>query len=286
MQTHSQKHCINVVEVIDWMVKPVHMKMRKTINSNKIVTDHICGNIELTCGENALLWKSIGPLSVSGCVTICHQAGCEQMEVLLNGRSKFIVSKEEETTINVDNLKSIEVKCNGNKKEICFGTYDLTLYYKWKELNLQAKSSPFVCYLSDEDGNPTHSIVCQEIPEDKSRPDVKVKLPNGKTIVQQLVKILNKGYVTVQLLQHDKLCQKLIIPFLTVEKLVLCAPKDTFIDCRARDFQCTSYIANNCDIKIAISLCLEVKVIANQTIEVEARYYLPHFDKEPLLIPQ
>ena len=75
LQSGSQKHCLNVMRIIDWTIKPVFRKLRNPLKRRKKVKDKICGNIDISCGERALLWKISGELTVSGLVTICHQEG-------------------------------------------------------------------------------------------------------------------------------------------------------------------------------------------------------------------
>ncbi|MFD1445121.1 DUF3992 domain-containing protein [Oceanobacillus profundus] len=128
--TTQQQHCINVLKVYDWISKQTDINLCKSLACKELVTDKICGNINLPCEENTLIWKANGKLSVSGDVTVFHEMGCQHIKVIVNKKNEYILSQGEERTISFKNLKSLEVRCNGNANGICFGKYYLTIHYK------------------------------------------------------------------------------------------------------------------------------------------------------------
>ncbi|WP_077299567.1 DUF3992 domain-containing protein [Virgibacillus pantothenticus] len=281
MENRTQKHCINVLKLFDWITKPVNIQLSESLERQVLVNDQICGNIDIPCGENALLWMVKGKLSVSGSVTVCHQMGCEHMEVIVNGRTVFILTREEEQTMNFSNLRSIEVRCKGNENGLCIGKYCLTLHYNLNKSYFSLGDCQVTCFLSDEFGNPTDSLVCQEITQTIGRRNIEVTLPNGETVVLQKVKVLKKGFITVQIVNKGKVCNLCIIPFQVVEKLLLYAPLGTFIKCEVTDFECAACFTDDCkSLDIEISFCQQVQVMANVKMEVEANLCFPRSETD------
>lgn len=280
MQNKNQKHCIQVLQVFDWINKPINIEIQKNLERKEFVKDEICGNIEIPCGSNTFIWKLKGELSVSGSVTICHETGCENMEVIINGKTIFILGKEEERTIKVNDLKSVEIRCKGNKNENCMGKYCLTLLYKLnKSCFSPGGSCKLVCFLSDECGNPKDSLECLEITQSTCRPNIKITLPNGKDLILQKVKILKKGFITIETIDKGKKCKICTLPFQILEDLILCAPLGTFVKCEINDFKCTVYFTDDCKIlNIKITFCQQVQMVAPVNVELSANLCVPRFD--------
>lgn len=278
MQNNTHSYCINVLKVFDWITKLTEIKIRKSLDHTKLVTDKICGNIELTCGENGLLWKGNGDINISGVVTIFHDMGvCERMEVIVNKKPAFFLSQGEERTVDFHLLKSLEVRCRGNENGFCIGKYCLIIRYQLNNISYNPEDFEINCFLSDENGNPTDILECQEITQSNGRHNVDVILPDGQIGIVQRVKVLIRGFVTVQIKNNGELCKLCTFPFKKIEELILCAPLGTFLKCEITDFECTAYFTEYCkEIVIEISFCQQVQVVENVTIEVEANLCLPH----------
>ncbi|MGN8647354.1 DUF3992 domain-containing protein [Gracilibacillus sp. HCP3S3_G5_1] len=281
MRDNLQKHCLNVLKVYDWVSVPTDLMLSHSFEHKKRVKDEICGLIELHSGDNALLWEVTGNLSVSGEVTVFHEMGNTSMEVFVNKQPVFTVQKGEVRTINVQRLSSLEVRCKGNGNDLCIGKYCLTICYPVKQSCFSPGDCKLICFLSDEKGKPVDSLECREITQTKGRPDVPVTLPNGEKALLQKVKVLKKGFITVQLKNKNKVCKICTIPFKVVEELILCAPLGTFLQCKVTDFECKAYFSNDCKkINIEIFFCQQIQMVANVNIEVETILCHPRFERE------
>lgn len=275
------KHCLKVMRIIDWKTKPICRKLKKPLKGRKTLKDKICGNIDISCGERALLWKISGDLTVSGWVTLCYQTGCEQMEVIINGRSAFLLAQEEQATMYFHHLESVEIRCRGNGRDVCIGKYFIILCYDLSKIALNSKSRHIKCYLSDKDGNPTHSFTCQEL---KPRKSIECTLFDGEIFTLQKIKILNTGYVTVKATEKAKECILCTIPFHFIETFILCAPSETFLECNISKLDCTVSLASDCTmLEIDLCYCLEVQVLANAVIEMKAKFCQPRHEIAPCL---
>src|SRR5690625_2295277 len=169
MSSTTQEHCIKVLKVYDWISKQTDINLNKSLNCQEWLTDKVCGNIRLPCGENTLLWEGHGKLSFSGNVTVFHEMGCQRIKVIFNKKHEYILSKGEGRTISFNNLKSIEVSCNGTTNGFCFGKYCLTIHYKVNKSCFSPGDDPLKCFLSDEYGKPVETLICQEISQTSSR---------------------------------------------------------------------------------------------------------------------
>lgn len=272
-----QNHCINVLKVYDWITEDASIRMSKPFDQKKIVTDEICGNINLHCGENGLLWQTKGDIKASGIVTIYHEmGGCEYLEVIVNNKPAYILSQGEERTMDFHQLTSLEVRCSGNESGFCFGKYCLSIHYQVRNSCFNPGDCQLICFLSDEHGNRTHSLVCQEMTEPTGRKNIRLVLPNGEVAILQKVKVLNKGFITVQMINDGKTCKLCILPFKVIKELTLCAPLGTFLECDITDFECTAFFTDNCnELVVEVNLCQLIKMGANINIEVEANLCLP-----------
>lgn len=137
-----------------------------------------------------------------------------------------------------------------------------------------------ICFLSDKCGIPTDSLLCQEIPQPKGRKAVELLLPDGKTALLQKVKIVKKGFITINVISKGKvLCKLCTLPFAVAEKFYLCAPSGTFIECEITDFECEAQFLDECKtILVSISFCQDVQAVANVKIAMDAHICSPRSD--------
>ncbi|KAB8126284.1 hypothetical protein F9U64_20295 [Gracilibacillus oryzae] len=191
MHKDMEKHFINVTKLIDWITKPAELQITKQLNCPQYITDKVCGNIELLCGERALLWQANGDLTVSGTVTVSHIFGCDYMEIIINGKAPIILSNGEEKTWNTTDLQTLEVRFNGVVSDICIGKYCLSLRYKLKSKDLPSKDCQVTCFLSDQFGNPEESVLCSIIPSER------------ETFLQK-VSLQLKGFITICFMHDGK----------------------------------------------------------------------------------
>lgn len=137
------------------------------------------------------------------------------------------------------------------------------------------------CYLSNKGGHPVSkhkaltcgALLCREMEQAWGRREVSVKLPNGKTANLEIVKILVKGYVGVNILDASGavICRTSKgIPFATVQTFYLCAPNGTDVECAVTFFECDAVLLCKNSIQtdfqqldLSISLCLDVRVVSH-----------------------
>ncbi|SES17906.1 hypothetical protein SAMN04487944_12211 [Gracilibacillus ureilyticus] len=100
MKENSRQHCVKVLKLYDWINKVSGIQLKKPINNQKLVTDKICGNFSVSCENNQQLWSVKGKLSVSGSVTVYHQIGSDQLDVIVNGVTVAKVGKGEEIALD------------------------------------------------------------------------------------------------------------------------------------------------------------------------------------------
>ncbi|MEH7380588.1 hypothetical protein V7138_08920 [Bacillus sp. JJ1533] len=176
-----------------------------------------------------------------------------------------------------DTLKT-KFKCHGNKKDI-----DELCTFLENQGDVSVN-----CFLSDSDGNPidptmeNEDFIIREIMQPNGRHPVHVTLPTGDEVMLQKVKVIVKGFITVEILdaQGMRLCvTKKPIPFATAQTFILCAPEGTMIDAHVNFFECdATLICEPHDLQqldISITLCLEVQVEADVKLEVEGRFCKP-----------
>src|SRR4051812_44787793 len=118
------------MKIYDWIHNSINLRLCKSLECNERVTGQVCGVIDLPCGENALLWKVRGKLSILGSVKLFHEAGCENMEVIINGKTLCTLSVGDVQIMEFRNLRSIEVLCRGNGEGFCNGKYCVDLHYE------------------------------------------------------------------------------------------------------------------------------------------------------------
>lgn len=143
------------------------------------------------------------------------------------------------------------------------------------------------CYLSDEKGRKIDVLashhhrhhkgfVCKEIEAPGGRPEVEVEISPGVFVTLQRVKVIIKGYVTVQLVDGNgrvRICSK-AIPFATIQSFLLCAPEGTELDCHVTFFECDSNLILTDglgQLDVSLTLCLDVQMEADVKLEIEAR---------------
>ncbi|WP_224773334.1 hypothetical protein [Bacillus sp. UMB0893] len=142
------------------------------------------------------------------------------------------------------------------------------------------------CFLSDREGRridpnaKSKSFLCQEISPVDQRHDVTVNLPNGDEVTLQKVKVLVKGFVTVEVLDANDnvICESKPIPFATAQTFILCAPEGTELDCHINFFECDATLVCTdvfSQLDVSITFCLDVQMEANVKLEVEAKICKP-----------
>jgi hypothetical protein len=147
------------------------------------------------------------------------------------------------------------------------------------------------CFLSDDHGRKIDvmaahhhrhhkGFICKEIEQPGGRPTVDVELPDGTEVELQRVKVLIKGFVTVQLVDEKgrvRCCSK-ALPFATVQTFLLCAPEGTELDCHVTFFECDSNLIATDEfsqLDVTLTLCLDIQMEADVKLEVEARICRP-----------
>lgn len=173
---------------------------------------------------------------------------------------------------DLDNL----FDCEGKTDDIC----------KFLKKKGRSKDVTVNCFLSDKDGHridtgdDSKSFLCMEISPYDKRTDVTVNLPNGDEVTLQKVKVLVKGFVTVELLDanDDVICESKAIPFATAQTFILCAPEGTELECHVNYFECDATLVCTdvfSQLDVSITFCLDVQMEADVKLEVEAKICKP-----------
>ncbi|MDQ0861156.1 hypothetical protein [Bacillus sp. V2I10] len=178
-------------------------------------------------------------------------------------------------SVNNDDLDKI-FECEDKAEDIC----------KFLQKKGQTRDVTVNCFLSDKDGDridpneKSKSFLCMEISPLDKRQDVTVNLPNGDEVTLQKVKVLVKGFVTVELLDANDmvLCESEPIPFATAQTFILCAPDGTELDCHVNFFECDATLVCTdvfSQLDVSISFCLDIQMEADVKLEVEAKICKP-----------
>jgi len=137
--------------------------------------------------------------------------------------------------------------------------------------------------LTNEFGEPTKDVEVSEIKQPHGRTPVEVTLPNGDTITLYKVKVLVKGFFTVEITDRmGHVCVSDAKPFATAQTFFLCAPKGTklngkvtTIDGEIGDASLICVGGRFAQLDVSISFCLDVQMEAEVKIEVEGRFCTP-----------
>lgn len=178
-------------------------------------------------------------------------------------------------SINDDDLDEI-FDCDGTTDDICMFLKNMG----------HTRDVTVNCFLSDKDGNridpneKSKSFLCMEISPQDKRQDVTVTLPNGDEVTLQRVKVLVKGFVTVEILDANDMviCESRPIPFATAQTFILCAPDGTELDCHVNFFECDATLVCTdvfSQLDVSISFCLDIQMEADVKLEVEAKICKP-----------
>jgi hypothetical protein len=178
-------------------------------------------------------------------------------------------------SVNDDELDKI-FDCDGKTDDIC----------RFLKKQGHTRDVTVNCFLSDKDGDridpneKSKSFLCMEISPLDKRQDVKVNLPNGDEVTLQKVKVLVKGFVTVELLDANDMviCESKPIPFATAQTFILCAPEGTELDCHVNFFECDATLVCTdvfSQLDVSISFCLDIQMEADVKLEVEAKICKP-----------
>lgn len=275
MNKANQRQYINVSNVLDWISKQTTVNLVESVAYERLVTDEICGNIQLQGKVKRLLWQVNSNISVSGNIRVCHRKGHHHMTIIINRQLEYTLSKAEEISISVHNLESIEVRGNGSAEDFIFGKYELTIHYNIRTgFNCQ-KESEINCFLSDREGNPIKSISCEEIFQTAGRKIVEVTAGNASFFLHK-VRVVYTGFITIQLLNKGKKKKICTLPFQVMDDFLIFAPNGTTLKCNIADVNCHAYLSDDCkNIHAFISFYQHIQMVENTVIEVEARYIRP-----------
>ena len=211
----SEKQCINVLKVFDWVNRFVNIKLKEALELKKIVKDNeICCDFSSPCdGTRTTIWTGMGLKNITGSFVIRYCTGCDgTMDVIVNGEKLSSLRLGQTFSATIDRLKTIEVQCNSEPKTgFCDGNLKINVHFDPIDDDLDLKN--VICFLSDCEGNPLdplkpESIDCEEISDPTDRRNVIVTLPNGKTVTLQEIEILKQGFVTVQFFNKRRKVKK------------------------------------------------------------------------------
>ncbi|WP_161795167.1 DUF3992 domain-containing protein [Aneurinibacillus migulanus] len=240
-----------------------------------MVKDEICGTIHVPCktSDPMLLYSADQEIIPSGTITIFFDKGRGgTLDVIVNKQTSFSLFKGQTRSITVKQLKSLEVICRGGELGFCTGKYHLNINYKIPRI----KSKPEVrCFLTNQQGIPIApfkpgAISYEEISQPDERKNVTSKLPNGKDVSLQKVKVLEKGFVVIEVSCEDQIYQTKPIPFTVIETFILYAPSGAVIQCEITDFECDVILIDRTKTKSYPMFELHIFINLRQNLFTEA----------------
>lgn len=289
-QENVETHCIKVTKFTDWtyqLTKTEWMEdIIKDVDFNPIIDDII-----IPCGKAPKnVWKANHQftLGLPAKVTILFESGCGgEMRIGINGKTLLSLNEGECESFQVEHLKTIEVSCDGKDGE-CTGIFELEfnpyLFMSWL-YNAEKE-----CVISNRDGTPHHShefppITCSEVPQEYGRDSINLTLPDWNSVRLQRVKMMKKGFIVLKFVSNNQcIYTTRPIPFKTVDKVLLIAPKNTKVQCEILEGNCevveTTMADNSLSFEIKLSITMYQKIMAVEKviIEVEGNYCSPRKD--------
>lgn len=265
------KHCIQAEKVYDWVTAPLQFTKCLTISFvDDVLMDEVCGNFTLMNDSRELLWQSLLAEPVTGTIVLTLQQGdLNDLSIFING-DKIKSGTGKTFSRTVQGLQSLEVERTGDG--ILKGKYCLDLNYilpQGKE-ELPLDCEGYTCFLADGCCRKADitSIVCREIGR---RKEVPVVLPSGEKITFHEITLCKEGCLGVKL-PNGCIC---VCAFSQIEKLLLCAPPGTMIQCEVTSFTCrvqTITKVKHClCLELLVDICQSVKVVHPATIAVTAQ---------------
>jgi hypothetical protein len=296
----TEKQCINVLKVFDWVTRLVTIKLKEAIEVKPIIQSNvICCPFSSPCdGTRTTVWTGMGLKNITGSFTIRFCSGCDgTMDIIVNGKKLTSLKIGQTFSATVDHLTIIEVQCNSQSDTgFCDGELEIKLHFDLRD-DHEIDIKNVKCFLSDSKGNPLDplkpgTIQCEEISDPHNRRNVNITLPNGKMVILQIVDVLKTGFVTVQFFnKKGEIMNACTFPFSEVERFFLCAPEGTTVDCEITDFQCKAHVIpplnkqTKCiDIVILIDLCQSVQTVSEVKLEIEGKECKPRSELEGLTV--
>lgn len=275
-------HCVRANKVYDWITVPQKITTAVSVPfCQPSVTDEVCGCFSNPPLDFEELWKSNFSGNVKGTVTICLTEGTlDEIDIAVNG---VLVETDEDLvqwSMTFTSLMSVAIKRKSSISRVR-GKYCLNLSYKSQAEIVE----PIVerCFLSDCEGKEVghEALSCEEIGE---RQEVIVPLPSGGEAVFYEITLYKKGYLGIQFRDSDCIC---VICFSDVEKILLCAPPGTFIQCAVITFSCKLYkkqrLENCWCLEFELTICQEILSLYETVISIQARHCLP---RKEITIPE
>lgn len=288
-----ERHCIKALKVFDWVNSVLNIQLKEItkIKEDKF-DDLICCDFQVPCNSKvpSTIWTGLGVENISGTINIVFHCGCGGiMDVIVNGEKLISLIEGASFCATISDLQSINVLCQSPSEQLgfCKGELKMVLHFnpfKNKGSCIDLKKTK--CFLSDSCGNPLDptvpgSIICEELQEENGRKNVGAMLPNGQFVVLQKVKVLKRGFVTVEFFdEKGDIWKKCTIPFSEIETFFLCAPIGTVLNCKITDFDCETYIIPSLDSEwfemiIFIKICQDIRILGEVKIEVVGNFCEP-----------
>ncbi|TCL43642.1 uncharacterized protein DUF3992 [Thermolongibacillus altinsuensis] len=296
----TEKQCINVLKVFDWVNRFVNIRLKEVIEIKPIIESNlICCRFSIPCdGTRTTVWSGIGIKNLVGSITIRYCSGCDgTMDVIVNDKKLASLKIGQTFSATVNQLTTVEVQCNGQPVSgFCDGELQIKVHFDLRDEN-EIDIQNVKCFLSDREGNPLDplkpgTIECKEISDPHNRRNVNITLPNGKMVILQIVEVLKTGFVTVQFFnKKGEIIKVCTFPFSEIERFFLCAPEGTTVDCEITDFQCKVHAipslnksAKCIDIVISLDICQSVQTVGEVKLEIEGKECKPRSELEGITV--
>ncbi|TYS67649.1 hypothetical protein FZC76_13825 [Sutcliffiella horikoshii] len=186
MMKKDDSHCINTVEVLDWVQHSFSIDLLSCFHKQRKnrTTTKIQGVYELHGDSTEILWECPDKLKIAGTLTIHCTENKDYISVLINDQPSISITRQNASrSFTSSHLKKIEIK-GSTPSTFSSGKYDITLHIQTPP----SKPTPSPCYFSDYNGTAT-PLTCQAtLP---SNPDISTQT--------QKASLLIRGFVTVSI---------------------------------------------------------------------------------------
>lgn len=287
---NQTSQCVKVLRVFDWINKTTDIKLKKLVHfEDKTFDDLICSHFCIQAGDigKYLLWTTYGINQIGGSICINFTSGNgNSLVVFVNSEKRAELKEGNSFSGTFTQLDSIEVKCNGENANSCYGEFKIMFHFSAND-DRSIKSikdiKKTICYLSDCNGNPFSLKNGSLITDLEGGANFHVYNEKGEPKILQRVDLLIHGFVCVQIEnKNGEICFQCIMPFSEVETISLCVPNETIIksyidhiDCRAHAIPSIHKNKSCIEIIVILTFCLSVQSVDEVIVELEGTICQP-----------
>lgn len=277
MEETSAQHCIKVLQIHDWVTRPIKIKLRTGYTApNKMAKDTICSHFRIDCMTTCsqIIWIGKGLTPITRSFTIKFNKGASSLlDVMVNDKIAATLKPGQSFSTTVANLQIVELVCRktGDASSCCEGDFFFCLHYSFSGPETEIDYNRTKIYNSDSNGNRINGIECKVLSNKRQNTDCQT---------YQEIPILLQGYITIKLFNKngDLICSY-VEPFSEVETFCLCYPPGSFAACEITDYslkywpipQIKECSTNKDELFILIAFCLSVEVLSKVIINMKGK---------------